>query len=42
MDIDRPLSPNERIKANSNLLRGTIADGLTHVETGAWPTTTRN
>jgi sulfite reductase (NADPH) hemoprotein beta-component len=35
MDIDRPLSPNERIKANSNLLRGTIAEGLTHVETGA-------
>jgi sulfite reductase (NADPH) hemoprotein beta-component len=34
MDIDRPLSPNERIKGNSNLLRGTIADGLTHVETG--------
>src|ERR1700749_5176998 len=35
MDIDRPLSPNERIKANSNLLRGTIADGLTHGETGS-------
>src|SRR4051794_17065021 len=35
MDIDRPLSANERIKGASNLLRGTIADGLTHVETGA-------
>ncbi len=35
MDIDRPLSPNERIKANSNLLRGTIADGLTQTETGS-------
>ena len=28
-------SPNEAIKANSRFLRGTIADGLTHVETGA-------
>jgi sulfite reductase (NADPH) hemoprotein beta-component len=28
-------SPNEAIKANSRLLRGTIADGLTRVETGA-------
>ncbi|MEA2740276.1 MAG: sulfite reductase hemoprotein beta-component [Acetobacteraceae bacterium] len=35
MDIERPLSANERIKAESRLLRGTIADGLTHVETGA-------
>ena len=35
MDIERPLSANERIKANSNLLRGTIADGLGLVETGA-------
>src|SRR6195952_1757351 len=35
MDIERPLSANERIKQASNLLRGTIADGLSHVETGA-------
>lgn len=35
MDIERPLSANERIKAESNLLRGTIADGLTRFETGA-------
>ncbi len=35
MDIERPLSANERIKAASNLLRGTIADGLTVAETGA-------
>ena len=42
MDIDRPLSPNERIKANSNLLRGTIADGLTRPKPAAWLTTTRN
>jgi sulfite reductase (NADPH) hemoprotein beta-component len=35
MDIERPLSPNERIKENSNFLRGGIAEGLTHVETGA-------
>ncbi|WP_428483862.1 NADPH-dependent assimilatory sulfite reductase hemoprotein subunit [Rhodopila sp.] len=35
MDIERPLSPNERIKQNSDLLRGTIAEGLTHVATGA-------
>src|ERR1700744_213168 len=35
MDIERPLSPNERIKSASNLLRGTIADGLTHTATGA-------
>jgi sulfite reductase (NADPH) hemoprotein beta-component len=34
MDVERPLSANERIKANSNLLRGTIAEGLTRVETG--------
>jgi sulfite reductase (NADPH) hemoprotein beta-component len=33
-DLGRP-SPNEAIKANSRLLRGTIADGLTHVETGS-------
>jgi sulfite reductase (NADPH) hemoprotein beta-component len=30
-----PLSANERIKGNSNLLRGTIAEGLTRAETGA-------
>lgn len=30
-----PLSGNERIKGNSRFLRGTIADGLTRVETGA-------
>ncbi len=35
MDTERPLSANERIKLASNLLRGTIADGLTHAETGA-------
>jgi sulfite reductase (NADPH) hemoprotein beta-component len=35
MAIDRPLSGNERIKRVSNLLRGTIAQGLTNVETGA-------
>jgi sulfite reductase (NADPH) hemoprotein beta-component len=35
MDVERPLSANERIKGASNLLRGGIADGLTHVETGA-------
>ncbi|HET6605566.1 MAG TPA: NADPH-dependent assimilatory sulfite reductase hemoprotein subunit, partial [Rhodopila sp.] len=35
MDAERPLSANERLKAASNLLRGTIADGLTHTETGA-------
>ena len=35
MVIERPLSANERIKSASNLLRGTIAEGLTHVETGA-------
>jgi sulfite reductase (NADPH) hemoprotein beta-component len=32
---DRPLSANERIKENSRLLRGTIAEGLTVQETGA-------
>jgi sulfite reductase (NADPH) hemoprotein beta-component len=31
----RPLSANERIKSESRLLRGTIADGLTRVETGS-------
>jgi sulfite reductase (NADPH) hemoprotein beta-component len=35
MDAERPLSANERIKAESRLLRGTIAEGLTQVETGA-------
>jgi len=36
MDAPRPpLSANERIKSASNLLRGTIADGLIHIETGA-------
>ena len=35
MDIERPLSANERIKAESNFLRGTIAQGLRHVETGS-------
>jgi len=36
MDIETPaLSPNERIKENSRFLRGTIAEGLTRVETGA-------
>src|ERR1700709_2253414 len=35
MDVERPPSANERIKAESRLLRGTIADGLPHVETGA-------
>src|ERR1700712_3276180 len=35
MDGERPLSANERIKAESRLLRGTIAEGLTHAETGA-------
>lgn len=30
-----PLSANERIKENSRFLRGTIADGLTRVDTGA-------
>ena len=31
----RPPSPNEAIKANSRFLRGTIAEGLQRVETGA-------
>src|SRR5258708_1614739 len=35
MSTDQPLSPNEAIKANSRFLRGTIADGLTRVETGS-------
>ncbi len=35
MDVERPLSANERIKGASRLLRGTIAEGLGHVETGA-------
>jgi sulfite reductase (NADPH) hemoprotein beta-component len=35
MDIERPLSANERIKEASNFLRGTIAEGLTQVQTGA-------
>ncbi len=32
---DRPLSANERIKEGSDLLRGTIADGLTAQHTGS-------
>ena len=35
MGVERKLSPNETIKANSRLLRGTIADGLSRVETGS-------
>src|SRR3984885_12830454 len=35
MDADRPLSANEGLKDKSNFLRGTIAEGLTRVETGA-------
>jgi sulfite reductase (NADPH) hemoprotein beta-component len=36
MDVlDRPLSANEGIKARSDFLRGTLADGLTRIETGA-------
>jgi sulfite reductase (NADPH) hemoprotein beta-component len=35
MDIDRPLSANERIKENSRALRGTISEGLDRPETGA-------
>ena len=36
MDIlERPLSANEGIKSRSNYLRGTLADGLTRIETGA-------
>ena len=35
MDIlERPLSANEGIKIRSNYLRGTLADGLTRIETG--------
>ncbi|HVZ06331.1 NADPH-dependent assimilatory sulfite reductase hemoprotein subunit [Rhodopila sp.] len=33
--MERPLSANERIKEKSRFLRGTIADGLTRVDTGA-------
>src|SRR6201993_1956552 len=35
MDGEQKLTANERIKSTSNLLRGTIADGLTHSETGS-------
>ena len=35
MDALKPPSPNEAIKANSRYLRGTIAEGLQRVETGA-------
>jgi sulfite reductase (NADPH) hemoprotein beta-component len=35
MDIERPLTANERIKAASNFLRGTIVDGLSRAATGA-------
>jgi sulfite reductase (NADPH) hemoprotein beta-component len=35
MDAERPLSANEHIKAASNFLRGTIAEGLRQIETGA-------
>ena len=36
MDVlERPPSANEGIKSRSNFLRGTLADGLTRVETGA-------
>jgi sulfite reductase (NADPH) hemoprotein beta-component len=35
MDTQPPPSPNEAIKADSRFLRGTIAEGLTRVETGA-------
>ena len=34
MASEQPLSANERIKAESRLLRGTIAEGLSQVETG--------
>ena len=33
--LERPLSANEGIKTRSNYLRGTLADGLTRIETGA-------
>jgi len=35
MDTHAPPSPNERIKSESRFLRGTIAEGLQRVETGA-------
>ena len=35
MDTVKPPSANEGIKANSRFLRGSIADGLLQVETGA-------
>ena len=35
MSTSKPLSPNEAIKAASNLLRGTIAEGLRRAESGA-------
>jgi len=35
MDNQPPLSRNETIKAESRFLRGTIAEGLTHAETGS-------
>ena len=35
MSTDRPPSANEGIKERSRLLRGTIADGLTRVESGS-------
>jgi sulfite reductase (NADPH) hemoprotein beta-component len=35
MDNAPPPSANEAIKSNSRYLRGTIADGLTRVETGS-------
>src|SRR6201996_9824436 len=35
MDAERTLSANEGIKERSNLLRGTIADGLGRGETGS-------
>src|SRR4051794_2768445 len=35
MDIERPLSANEGLKERSNFLRGTIAESLTRIETGA-------
>ena len=42
MNNQPPLSRNETIKAESRFLRGTIAEGLTHTETGACRKTTRN
>jgi sulfite reductase (NADPH) hemoprotein beta-component len=35
MDAERPLSANEGLKGKSNFLRGTIAESLARVETGA-------